>query len=131
MIRSTTCKLAVAVALAALAVGANAQPASNAQSKMGSTAATSANGAAKAPSTMKKSTTAKSTRAKSAATKPQMGNRGIATHRASVNRGNRSNAMEADRGDSAYRAALRACVTGPESSRDSCLDQAIAQHARS
>jgi hypothetical protein len=53
---------------------------------------------------------------------------GMATHRAVAHQGNRSNAMEANRGDSAYRSALRACVTGPEPSRDACLDQAIAQH---
>ncbi|HET9668174.1 MAG TPA: hypothetical protein VFQ93_01100 [Casimicrobiaceae bacterium] len=130
MIRSTTCRLGVAVALAALAVGANAQPATNAPGKAGSTAAASTHDASKAPSAMKKSTTAKSTRAKSAATKSQMGHGGMATHRAAANQGNRSNAMEANRGDSAYRAALRACVTGPASQRDSCLDDAISRYAR-
>ena len=30
--------------------------------------------------------------------------------------------------DSAYRAALRQCVTGPAAQRDTCLDQAIARY---
>ena len=30
--------------------------------------------------------------------------------------------------DSAYRAALRGCVTGPASARDRCLDQAISRY---
>jgi hypothetical protein len=41
---------------------------------------------------------------------------------------NMSMANENETGDSAYRAALRRCVTGPESQRDACLDQAISQY---
>ena len=33
--------------------------------------------------------------------------------------------------DSAYRAALRGCVTGPATLRDSCVDSAIARYGRS
>ncbi|HEY3531605.1 MAG TPA: hypothetical protein VGL90_09630 [Casimicrobiaceae bacterium] len=124
MIRFTTCKLGLAVAFATLAVGANAQPVTSAQGKTGTTAAASANDTAKAPSATKKSTTARS-----ATTKSHMANRGMATHRAAASHRNRSNAMEANGGDSAYRAALRACVKGPESQRDSCLDDAISRYA--
>jgi hypothetical protein len=35
---------------------------------------------------------------------------------------------EAGGGDSAYRAALRRCVTGPSAERDTCLDQAISRY---
>jgi hypothetical protein len=41
---------------------------------------------------------------------------------------NMSMANENESGDSAYRAALRRCVTGPESDRDTCLDQAISRY---
>jgi hypothetical protein len=48
------------------------------------------------------------------------------THRTS----RRTTMSESNNADSAYRAALRQCVTGPASQRDSCLDQAIARYGR-
>lgn len=118
--RLTGCKLAVAVAFAALAVGANAQPASGTtHGTAGTSTAASANTAPKTHSTMKKSSTA---------TRSHMASRGTATHRASARHERSTHAMASNGADSAYRAALRRCVTGAESQRDSCLDEAIARY---
>jgi hypothetical protein len=117
--RSTGCKLGLAVAFAAFAVGVNAQPATGTtHDKSGTSAAASAN-TAKAHSTMKKSSTA---------AKSHMASRGTATHRAAARHERSTHAMASNGADSSYRAALRRCVTGPEPQRDSCLDQAIAQY---
>ena len=113
MKRFTGCKLVLAVGFAALALGANAQ------------AATSGNtthaAAPKTQSAMKHSTTTKAT------AKSRSASRG--THRAATKRGHPANTMASNAGDSAYHAALRRCVTGPEQQRDSCLDDAIARYA--
>ena len=113
MKRFTGCKLVLAVGFAALALGANAQ------------AATSGNtthaAAPKTQSAMKHSTTTKAT------AKSRSAMRG-GTHRSVARRGHAAN-MASNAGDSAYRAALRRCVTGPEQQRDSCLDDAIARYA--
>jgi len=122
MMRFTACKLGLAVAFAALAVGANAQPASNSSAQ--GTSGASPTAATKSPSAMKRSTTTKSP------AKSHMASRDKATHRSAAKRGQGANAMESNTGDSAYRAALRRCVTGPASQRDSCLDDAIARYAR-
>ena len=106
----TRMKLGLAVGLAALALGANAQPASNASS--GNAPAAHESGQSKA--TM--GTTGK-----------HMGAHHMKREHAARHRMHEaSNA--ATSADSAYKAALRRCVTGPESSRDSCLDQAISQY---
>jgi hypothetical protein len=108
MKRFTGCRLVLAVGFAALALGANVQAATS-----GNTTA-----APKTQSAMKHSTT----KAKSSSA-----SRG--THRAAARRGRPADAMASNAGDSAYRAALRRCVTGPEQQRDSCLDDAIARYA--
>ena len=110
MMRSIPVRLGLAVGLAALALGANAQPTGNA------TTGTSAPGQAKAAT---KAATGKH----SSAAHP-MAHRQAAHHRM------REASDRTTSADSAYKAALRRCVTGPESARDSCLDQAIAQHGR-
>jgi hypothetical protein len=104
-------KLGLAVGLTALALGANAQPAGNASS--GNAPAAHESGQSKA--TM--GATGKHTGAAH-----HMARGHTARHRMHE----ASNATTS--ADSAYKAALRRCVTGPESARDSCLDQAISQY---
>jgi len=110
MMQLTRMKLGLAVAAAAVALGANAQAATNAPSATAPTAKTS-----------QQSTTTGAT-AKHAGAKHHSMRAHAARHRM----------HEASNGatgaDSAYKAALRRCVTGPESARDSCLDQAISQY---
>lgn len=109
--RLTHMNLGLAVGLAALALGANAQPASNTPS--GSAPAAHESGQAKATT---------------GATGKHLG----AAHHMARGHAARHRMHEASNGatsaDSAYKAALRRCVTGPESARDSCLDQAISQY---
>jgi hypothetical protein len=119
MMRFTVCKLGLAVAVAAFASGAHAQAATHSNAKGTADMAAQGTTAPKTQSTMKKSTT----------TKSPMAHRDKATHRASTSRGHRGNTMESNASDSGYRAALRRCVTGPESQRDSCLDDAITRYA--
>jgi hypothetical protein len=112
MIRSTRVRLGLAVGLAALALGANAQPAGNAAT-------------ANAPA-------AQSSAQPKASTKAATGKHAGSVHRMARKHAARERMHEASEGttsaDSAYKAALRRCVTGPESARDSCLDQAISQY---
>ena len=104
-------QLCLALAVGSLALAANAQPTGNASSA--APAAQSSQGAAAASS--------------SKATKPHSAKRSSATHkRQARHEGGAMN--EANAADSAYKAALRRCVTGPQSSRESCIDQAIAQY---
>jgi len=120
MMRFNRCRLGLAVALGALALAANAQPATHsqgttapaAQSAKGSSAAQSGH-AAKSSTThaTKRSTSHGASKASSSANRAHAG-------------------REGDMAESAYKSALRRCVAGPESGRDACLDQAIAQHGR-
>jgi hypothetical protein len=104
-------QLCLALAVGSLALAANAQPTGSASS--GAAATRGSHGASAAPS--------------SKATRPHSAKRSSAMHKRQVReRGGPMN--EANAADSAYKAALRRCVTGPQSSRESCLDQAIAQY---
>ena len=109
--RVTRMKLGLAVGLAALALGANAQPAGNASS--GNAPAAHESGQSKA-------------------TRGAGGKHMGAAHHMARGHAARHRMHEASNAttsaDSAYKAALRRCVTGPESARDSCLDQAISQY---
>lgn len=111
MMRVTRMKLGLAVGLAALALGANAQPAGN---------ASSGNAPAAHESGQSKATMGAGGKHMGAAHHMARGH--AARHRMHE----ASNATTS--ADSAYKAALRRCVTGPESARDSCLDQAISQY---
>lgn len=107
--RFTCCKLGLAVALCAFALGVSAQqPAAPAPSGAAATSPSSGNSAAKQThGTMKKN----------------------AAHHGAMHHGNRAMASAQETGpDSAYKAALRACVTGAQSARDSCIDEAISRY---
>lgn len=97
----------LALAFATLSLGAIAQPA-NSQSST--------------------NPGAESSTATKTATRHAMHHHAPMHHAAKTRRAhNMSMASENENGDSAYRAALRRCVTGPESQRDACLDQAISR----
>lgn len=107
--------LALAFALGTLAFAASAQQAT-----------TPPSGSAPA---------AQSQPAPAAASKSTMGamKHGAKTHATAKKAHHASHKMsmsESNNADSAYRAALRQCVTGPTSQRDSCLDQAIERYGR-
>lgn len=106
--RFSPCQLGLALAFATLSLGAIAQPANSQSSTTPGTE----------PSTATKPSTTHAMR------------HHAPMHHAAKMRHERkmSMASENESGDSAYRAALRRCVTGPESQRDACLDQAIAQY---
>ena len=105
MMRLTLCQLGVGIALAALSLGVPAQQP-----------------AAAAPT---------STTGQHAMAGKHMTNEHKASGHAKATHGMRNTASaEGATADSPYKAALRRCVTGPESQRDSCLDQAIAQYGR-
>ena len=105
MMRFTLCQLGVAVALAALSLGVQAQQPA---------------GTAPASTTKPHAMAGK-----------HMTNEHKTSGHAKAKHGMRNTASaESAPADSAYKAALRRCVTGPESARDSCLDQAIAQYGR-
>ena len=113
MMRITRCQLGLAVALSALALGVQAQqPAGTAPS-----AAAPAAHSAKAPPAHAKKPHAATAQHKTRHTSTK-------THRQAMA------GAESSAPDSAYKAALRRCVTGPESARDSCIDAAIAQYGR-
>lgn len=118
MMRFNRCRLGLAVALGALALAANAQPAANSQGQTApATRSATGTSAAKSGQAAKPATTHATKRRATTHRTPNMG------------RANRANvASESNMPDSAYKAALRRCVTGPESARDQCLDQAIAQY---
>ena len=105
-------QLCLALAVGSLALAANAQPTGNASS--GAAATHGSQGASTTPS--------------SKATKAHSAKGSSATHKRQARREGGGQMNEANAADSAYKAALRRCVTGPESSRESCLDQAIAQY---
>jgi hypothetical protein len=110
-------QLCVALAAGSLALAVNAQPSGNTSS-----------GAA--PAASSGATATQSSKPAKSATKPHAKQRGSAAHahRQARRESRAPMASEANAADSAYKAALRRCVTGPQSSRDACLDQAIAQH---
>ena len=103
--RITRCQLGLAAALSALAIGVHAQQPA---------------GTAAPPST---------TTASPAHARAQHATKKHATAHHAMRHGKQTSA-EATGTDTAYKAALRRCVTGPESARDSCLDQAISQYGR-
>ena len=106
--RFTPCQLGLALAFATLSLGAMAQTA-NTQS----------------------STTpgAESSTATKPATSHAMRHHAPMHHAEKMRHArNMSMANENENGDSAYREALRRCVTGPQSDRDACLDQAISRY---
>lgn len=111
--------LCVALAFGGLALGVNAQPAGNA-----------APGTAPAAQSATGSSGATANHGKRAATKQQATKHRSTTHakRQARSDSRRQMASESNGADSAYKAALRRCVTGPESSRDACLDRAISQY---
>jgi hypothetical protein len=45
-------------------------------------------------------------------------------------RGSTHTASASNSEDSQYRSALRRCVEGPQSQRDSCIDRAISQYGK-
>ena len=108
----TRCKLALAVGLSALALAAQAQQPTATTPAKNAPAAQSSNGG---------------TQPAHAKTKHATHTRAPAHH--AMRHGNQATAdNETTNADSAYKSALRQCVTGPQSSRDSCLDQAIARY---
>jgi hypothetical protein len=115
--RTKLSQLCVALAVGGFSLTVNAQPAGSMSS-----------GAA--PAAQSGATTAPSSKAARPATKQHAMPRRSATHanRQARRGGGTQMANEAHAPDSAYKAALRRCVTGPQSSRDACLDQAIAQY---
>ena len=111
------CRL-LAVAIAGFALATSAQAASNAAPPSATTHAASA--ATKAGT--KAATTAKSSKSKTA-------HKTAASHAARrTTRTRTASAEPASGADTAYRAALRQCVTGPAAQRDSCIDDAIARY---
>jgi len=113
MIRSTRCQLGLAVALSALSLAAYAQQPANTTSSKTSANAPNANA--------------------QAAARPHKAHatgKHAMTHHAKRHGSQASANAETSGPDSQYKAALRQCVTGPASQRDSCLDQAISRYAR-
>ena len=111
------CRL-LAVAIAGFALATSAQAASNAAPPSATTHAASA--ATKAGT--KAATTAKSSKSKTA-------HKTAASHAARRTTRTRTASAEPASGtDTAYRAALRQCVTGPAAQRDSFIDDAIARY---
>jgi hypothetical protein len=101
----------VALAASALAFAVHAQqPAGTSSSRTSTAAASSATSSQPAQ-----------TKARQGARKHTPAHRGM-RHDATMARD------EAGGADSAYRAALRRCVTGPSAERDTCLDQAISRY---
>ena len=107
MMRFTRCQLGLAAGLYALTLAAHGQQPANTTSS-----GTSANSG---------------TQSAHAKTKHAMHTRAPAHH--AMRHGNQAMAgNETTSADSAYKSALRQCVTGPQSARDSCLDEAIARY---
>jgi len=110
MMRFTRCQLGLAVALSALTLSVQAQQPANA-----------------APS----GTSAQGSNAQAAHADNAHATRKHAMAHHAKRHGSQASAnAEASGSDSAYKAALRQCVTGPAAQRDSCLDQAISRYAR-
>lgn len=112
MKRFTHCQLGLAVALSALTLAAHAQqPANTAPS---GTSATAPSENAQPGHADNAHATAKH----------------AMSHHAKRHASHASATMETSGPDSQYKAALRQCVTGPASQRDTCLDRAISRYAR-
>jgi len=111
MMRLTRYQPGLALALSALALAVHAQqPAATPPSGASTSAASSATSAQPAQAKPKH------------AARKHSATHGAMHHHATMARGETAGA------DSAYRAALRDCVTGPASERDRCLDQAISRY---
>jgi hypothetical protein len=109
-------QLCAALAVGSFALTVNAQP-----------AGTTSSGTA--PTAQSGTTATQSSKTAKSATKQHATQRKSATHaNRQARRAGTQMANETNAPDSAYKAALRRCVTGPQSSREACLDQAIAQY---